>query len=176
MHRMFPAFLAEFFQFQFLFDLLLVSGCEIVDTFAHIASQFHQIFSRHIVIFFIIPFSLWEKVARYFNIETDEGYWFNYYLSRDRDLNPRPRPYHGRALPTELPRHCQFRATESRRFGRDPDFTSGLQRQTIIIFYVGAAGLEPAKPEGAEFTVRSNCHYATHPIINIPTLWNFLPN
>jgi len=41
MKRVFLAFLAELFQFQLFLDLLFVPGCEMIDTFANITSQFH---------------------------------------------------------------------------------------------------------------------------------------
>jgi len=41
---------AEFLHFQFFLDFLFVARCKIVDSFAGIASHFHQIFPGHKII------------------------------------------------------------------------------------------------------------------------------
>ena len=53
MHFVRLTFLAEFFKLQLFFDLLLVSGREMIDALAILTSHLYQVFSRHFIVYSI---------------------------------------------------------------------------------------------------------------------------
>ncbi len=94
------------------------------------------------------------------------------------DLNRRPHPYQGCALPAELlqlltvkrrlVRFCSRFLLSGRRGSNPPPIAwkaIALPNELLPLLcrFVGKSGLEPLNSEEDRFTVCCNCHYATSP-------------